>query len=175
MPVPQPRRSITDTVSLLAALTGEGRSQSLPIRADYGLVVDDDDRTAQERRLLDHQVDQLVVAELALGEPKRPVGPATRREQVARRETRAPEQRDQLLAREAPGEIVPALVGDAPLPEELLSPTAPGSGGVHVDLDCRKLILLPLGHPLLPFAVAHRTFQLDLWPRMSTASECSPC
>jgi len=152
----------------------ERRSEPLPVRTDHHLVIDENDRTTQQCRLLNHQVDQLIFADLALSQAERLVGPAARREQITRREARAPEQLDQLLAGEATVEIVTSLIGYALLSEELLSPPAPRSGGVHVDLDRRRPATLPLGHRRsLRSRPSH--FPALPPPQVPTASECSHC
>src|SRR5690606_2371865 len=142
------RRHRSAALSRLSS--SEQRVHPLPVEPEGAPLGRQQQRAPQQRRLCDHQVQQLVVRHLALGEPQFPVGPAALRQRLAGRQTRAPQYVGQLLAREALLEVVAPHVLDPSLLKILLSLATARSRRMDVDLDVVRHLPDPLPSGSIP-------------------------
>ena len=110
------------------------RFQPPRVKPDDYLVISHDDWAPKERRLGNHQVQQLIVAHLAARQTQITVGTAARGQHITRPEPGAGQERGQLVPCETVLEEVARPVADPTLLEELPSTTAAGSRRVNVDI-----------------------------------------
>lgn len=94
----------------------------------------DNERAAEQCRLLHHQIEQFVIAQLSLCQPERFVGSTPFRKHLSRSKPSTFQRGGQFIARKTLLKVVAPLIGDTMRTEELLGLLARRSGWVDENL-----------------------------------------